>query len=215
MSDSFFGGTTYKRLGLLDDRQSGLLGSMINQYNALGNRADTMQSAYQGAPEQYFQRSILNPLQNQYQEQLAGLSHTGKRHSSFNQMQRNKLNQNFLTQVGQLNSEFQNQERLREMQAINDLRSQQAQLYGLQGQFGQTALNRQTFENIAQQDSGILGKISSMINLGSSLGTGIAGMANSGSQANFYNKASSLLSGQPGGLTYNRVRDQDLASLVG
>ena len=39
MSDYFFGGTTYKRLGLLDDRQSGLLGSMINQYNALGNRA--------------------------------------------------------------------------------------------------------------------------------------------------------------------------------
>ena len=207
MSDSFFGGTSYKKLGLLDSRQSGLLGTMVQNYDALGARANSMQSAYQGAPEQYFQRSILNPLQNQYQDQLAGLSHTGKRHSSFNQMQRNKLNQNFLTQVGQLNSEFQNQERQREMQAINDLRSQQAQLYGIQGQFGQTALNRQTFENVAQQDSGMLGKISSLVNLGSSIGSGFAGLAMGGKSG------SGLLGGGQSYTGTSQARDTDLSSL--
>lgn len=173
--DSFFGGTTYKQLGLLSPEQSGLLGSMIQNYGSLNERAGRMQSSYQGAPEEYFQNSILNPQRALYNQNMAALNQTGKRHSSFTNVMRNKANQQYLTGIGQMHSDFLNQERLREMQGINDLRNQQAALYGLANQVGGLALNRDTFENIAQQDSGILGKISGLMNLGGSIGSMFTG----------------------------------------
>jgi len=172
---SFFGGTTYDTKNLLTAGQQGLLSQMINQYSNIGNMAANMQSTYQGAAGDYFEQAIGAPMRSEYQEALSGLRHTGKRHSSFNTNQQRKLSQDFLTQIGSQRAQFSEEERLREMQALENLRASQLGLYGLQGQLGASATGIRAFENIAEQDAGMLGQLSTMLNLGGSLGSMFAG----------------------------------------
>lgn len=176
MSDSFFGGTNYLTKTLLTGNQQSMLDNMNSQYNKLGGMADRMQSTYQGSPETYFQDSILSPLRNQYQDTLSNLDATGKRHSSFNVRMKQQASQSFLDQVGSQRANWLNQERLREMQAAENLRQSQMNLYGLQNSTANTALGTRAFENIAQQDTGMLGKISSLMNLGGSVAGSVIGM---------------------------------------
>jgi len=176
MSDAFFGGTDFKKFSTLTGNQENLLNQLSNQYSSLGEMAGRMQSTYQGAPQDYFNQAIGNPLRSQYQNTLANLRHTGKRHSSATQNMINKAGQNYLQQLGQQSAEFANQERLREMQAAENLRQAQMNLYGLQNQVAGTSLGTRAFENVAVEDSGMLGKISSLINLGGSVAGGFMGM---------------------------------------
>lgn len=176
MSDAFFGGTNYSQFSTLTGNQRSLLDSLNTQYTNLGNMANRMQSTYQGSPESYFQDSILNPLRNQYQDTLSNLNATGKRHSSFNVRMKQQAAKSYLDQVGEQRANWQNQERLREMQAAENLRQAQMNLYGMQNSVATTALGTRAFENVAQQDSGILGKMSSLMNLGGSVAGSIIGM---------------------------------------
>lgn len=177
---SLFGGTDYKSFSTITPEQQGLLSSMISNYSALGNKADIMKSAYQGAPENYFSNSFVRPMKEQYLNSIADLKHSMGRHSSASSAAVSKARSSYLTGLGQQRSEFLNQERLREIQSLNDLRAAQQGMYGLQNQAGATALGTRAFENVAQQDSGTLGQIMSMINAGGSIGSMFGGFASQG-----------------------------------